>query len=340
MPRMIEWQGDEDFLAIEGYESARQGKERRRLLKLLLNKLLPGRKKKCQLPLVTSLLSVVDHAIYHRQPLWPGRSVKGLRNLRSILDHAIFDTLGEHEPLTTGEKKMLKLYGKMLRKLATLDADRRVGVITTNYDISSDWAVLHAAIPSKQWGRWDVDSAEKVDFGTDWLDPYSGERERQLTRPRVTRFACYKLHGSTNWLRCPVCQRIYINPEATTWFQGLRRDSDDENTCHCSGAKLEPQIVSPSFVRQMDDLNLLNVWNQAQNLLREASHWVFVGYSMPEEDVAIRSMFTRALNFKKTKPTITIIQRSDEALPKYELLFGSDRLQFVTGGFGEFLRAW
>ena len=51
-------------------------------------------------------------------------------------------------------------------------------------------------------------------------------------------------------------------------------ESDVDNQCHCSETRLEAQIVSLSFVREMREPNLIAVWKSALDFLREADHWI------------------------------------------------------------------
>ncbi|MEP6669546.1 MAG: hypothetical protein ABJF10_10360 [Chthoniobacter sp.] len=339
LPRIIEWKDDPDFLELPE-EEAGLSRRRRKTLQAVLNKLLPGRPKdSTTLPLVTTLLSVVDYAIAHRAPIWPGRTIKGLRAAREILDHAIFDALEEYEPFRPAVRKKLSRFATMLRDVQRERKGRQVGLITTNYDMSSDWTVLKAAFEKQNLGSWTTQQVAEIDFGTEWLDGHA-TGWRPIKRPSRPHFHCYKLHGSTNWLRCPICQQIFINVHGGTWFQGFRTERDNANSCFCSETKLDPQIVSPSFVRQMDDLNLLNIWSQAHTLLCHSNHWVIIGYSLPEEDVTIRSLLTRAIHCREGNLRVTVVQNTEKERAKYEALFGKRRLQFISGGLEMFLHSW
>jgi hypothetical protein len=59
------------------------------------------------------------------------------------------------------------------------------------------------------------------------------------------------------------------------------------------------QIVSPSFVRDIRSANLSSVWQSALDWLRLADDWIIIGYSFPDEDLNIRSLFARA-RFSRT----------------------------------------
>ena len=85
-----------------------------------------------------------------------------------------------------------------------------------------------------------------------------------------------------------------------------------------SGLNVETQVI------EYRDGSMLQLWNNALEELRTADHWIIAGYSLPNEDFAIRSLFLRALNGKTTKPKITVIQKGVIDFPKYEQFFGKD----------------
>ena len=158
-------------------------------------------------------------------------------------------------------------------------------MITSNYDLAME----------TQWYHRDDGMTEKMaaelDFGFGWLRPTNGDEE-WFPRPLTPLRRLYKLHGSTNWLRCGLCDWLHVNPEVDIAVFAYQRKRDYRNECHCGHAKLEVQIVSPSFVRETRDPNLIGVWRCALEWLREAEDWVIVGYSFPDEDMNIRALFT------------------------------------------------
>jgi hypothetical protein len=103
---------------------------------------------------------------------------------------------------------------------------------------------------------------------------------------------------------------------------------------------LEVQIVSPSFVREMRAPNLISVWQAALNWLREADDWIIIGYSFPDEDLNIRSLFTRALASRvKPAPYVTAIQigANQQTRTRYEAFFPPGKMTFLAGGLEAFL---
>ncbi len=81
---------------------------------------------------------------------------------------------------------------------------------------------------------------------------------------------------------------------------------------------LKSLLVTPSVVRNIRDPSLLAIWNAALEDLRRADEWIFIGYSLPSEDVAIRSLLLRAFHTRRKKqtPRIKVISHeSDEPAP-------------------------
>lgn len=292
-----------------------------------------------RLPLVTSLLSMLDYSVGSGQALVSGLSSDEIRIARSLLERAIYETIERSEE-STGKNywppRQPNAYTKQLAQW--LDKIRSnpstVGVITSNYDVAIE----------KAWG-FDHDNKKAInalslDFGFNWLWPSNAYPEIVMSRPRQPRRRLYKLHGSTNWLRCGLCDRVYINPEVdiAVWAYDLLPNPN--NTCHCEHARLEVQIVSPSFVREMRAPNLIRVWQSALNWFREADDWLIIGYSFPDEDLNIRSLFTRALASRREKPYVTAIQfgANPQTRMRYEAFFPPSKMTFLNGGLEMFLK--
>ena len=132
--------------------------------------------------------------------------------------------------------------------------------------------------------------------------------------PPSRRLGWYKLHGSFNWLRCDLCGQIYINTSESIVEYSLLVKKSFDTVCHCGRFPLQPMLVSPSFVRDVRDSNLLEIWRHSLEALRIANEWIFVGYSFPEEDYMIRAMLLRAYNGwersgRQKRPKVRIISR-------------------------------
>lgn len=73
----------------------------------------------------------------------------------------------------------------------------------------------------------------------------------------------------------------------------------------------------------------------ALECLRRADEWYLVGYSLPPEDLAVRSLLLHAYAGRQRRPRVTVVQKGTAARPVYELLFPGCR--YIDGGLEAFL---
>lgn len=355
-------------------------------LKTCLNRVLPGLseppadKKQRKgwyksLPLVTDVLSAIDYLLLSANAPHPNLSLPALTQARVLLERAVFELLVRNESPMTFSGDIPDAVRKEWDRTAELDilderrsaenqsaleeavswimdlADKprnHVTLVSTNYDIE---------IEQKIYSRLGYDKVFRcVDFGTPVREP---DRGTVYQRPKAAHLGVHKLHGSFNWLRCEVCDNIYLNPvgaiaylsfflgedaerhkKAHPWLERLEQDG--ANRCHCGFLPLRHIIVAPSFVRNVRDPILLEIWRSAQEALRQADHWIIIGYSLPPEDVAIRSMLLRAYQGRDTPPPrVTVIQKEEKEpeRTRYKLLFPENSYRYVSGGLAGYLAA-
>jgi len=173
-----------------------------------------------------------------------------------------------------------------------------------------------------------------------------------------------KLHGSANWLLCPNCDRLYTGigstefdwkryqfPEAcpscaTVWNRSAHSGSGvvDKNS-----PQLEPFIIAPTFMKAFDNPHINMIWHNAYMDLAEASHVVFIGYSLPEADYHVRTLLRRAVD---PEAQITVVlTHADEpkkyipkylgryfAATRYRLFFGGGRVKVRLDGVEGYFR--
>ncbi len=322
-------------------------KERRlyqRLLKELFINLSPGLARSFDdkkidpdnLPLVTDLLSQAEHLANHNHALADfnfeiKHSLLGdietinerwsLKDVIIILEWAIINIINKKGINT---KTRLRQFIKWLRETNS-SKEAFVSIITSNYDCSVEWNVMEDGEG--------LEAHRLIDYGFNWRDVDDGEI---YLRPVKPLFRFLKLHGSIDWLRCDRCGFIYINPTVDIYDLAFSNDKNYDNTCHCNYWPLSPVLVTPSFSRNVYDTNLAQVWRNTLEQLRTADEWIIVGYSLPGEDLDIRSLFIRALIGRRHRPVIKVIQQSKNAKTKYDQFFGKDNYEFIDGGFDKF----
>lgn len=295
-----------------------------------LGDLLPGERVSRQaVPLVTGVLSLLDHSLLTGQLLVPETTIEHTRAMRQELEWELVATIPDNLPFNECEEARFDIYCGWLSDILKKRTSG-IGVITSNYDMLSDLSAFYVANVKGEIGDWDYEGvARKIDFGFRWCDPY---KNLGYPRPSRSRFALYKLHGSTNWLRCPLCESVFINPDGPIASLAKSAKVWRGNVCNCSDTKLDALIVSPSFVRTMRDPSLFAVWKNALDLLRASDHWVIIGYGFPDEDVGVRALFTRAFGSQNHRRRVSVIQFDDSAKQNYESFFPTSALGYYTGG--------
>jgi hypothetical protein len=317
------------------------------------------------LPYVTDVLSFLDYLASAEQSIKPRLGRESIARLRVVLDRAICEVLSEPCQMTVDgfqrfDSDGARLIGGIFRNRqdalwtrlkkfiedATTSPSDRLTVITTNYDLLLD-SVLREVLNGS------CSSNECLDLGFDYRNVESGkivQRPSNSPSTRAARISLLKLHGSLNYLRCDICDQVYVNPNGDIAYLAFDRAPSPENTCHCGHGPLRHVIVAPSTVRAYRIPQVLSTWAVATEALRTSQEWIFVGYSLPAEDLAIRSMLYRAWHARgqvrsqtvridewryHEKPTITVVQKTDSTRPAYELIFGDHN--YIGGGFEAYL---
>lgn len=293
--------------------------------------LYPGLRKvdiqqeKERVPNITEVLSMVDHCCFYHIPPHPGLSDNSLDDFRLLLNRAIGELmlLYEEKPYTSAETDLLQSF------IAPIRQERRpddgLTFITTNYDLVIDNEIQNEML------------IDRVDYGTAYRSVFDSSLSITPTKPMLK---YYKLHGSLNWLRCSLCGHFYINPYGCIVRQAFKEEIDDQNTCVCSDhLRLKTVLVSPSLVRDIRDSNLLQIWRAALESIRVADKLVFIGYSLPAEDLAIKSIIMRGLNGrKKSHPIdIAVVQYGNAARNNYLNLFETN-ISYYAHGLEEYLQ--
>ncbi|CUS38277.1 conserved hypothetical protein [Candidatus Nitrospira nitrosa] len=325
------------------------------------------------IPPVTDLLSSIDFLLRSTNAPIPKFGLEDLSQGRTLLERAIFELLVRNEEPTRLRMKdmpdrvrtewdtttKLNLLSQRLPESESevqgivdwvmgIARKGRVTLISTNYDIEVEQEIY------KRLGYHQVFS--EVDFGTGVREPVEGKIYHRPTRAHI---GVYKLHGSLNWLRCDLCDTIYVNPVGPIAYLSFLSADDgkqdpaqtlflkalEENgatQCHCGNSPLRAVIVSPSFVRDVRDPILLEIWRNALDVLRRASQWFIVGYSFPPEDVAIRSMFLRAYSGRDEglqDLEIVVVQKEEKEPEKTRYALLLPKHTYRAEGLSNFLKS-
>jgi NAD-dependent SIR2 family protein deacetylase len=279
-------------------------------LEQFLTKLFPGfvDADDNDLPTIVDLLSLFDHSLRYSTAPVRLTPVSQLADLRTLLEVGICEVI---RPKSTKSNPAALNFWTWLKSKNDRQQDS-VALISTNYDTSIEQLL------SQDLGFDRI--AREVDFGVSWRDP---DRAHPYERPVTPWLRFYKLHGSLNWLRCDMCEHMYMNYKWNIYDRVLDNRIMGKNSCHCGHGKLSLMLATPSYVRDVREPNLLSLWQNALELLRTSNEWVFVGYSLPGDDINIRSMLMRAAQGRHDPPGVTVVlpPHCRNVYARYRLLF-------------------
>lgn len=151
-----------------------------------------------------------------------------------------------------------------------------------------------------------------------------------------------KLHGSISWQHCTVCDHLQLylpryahgimkhyygnvfrveKSGGEQWMPSIpdctRCRERDQPVHGDEGPSVLPIIVAPTYNKNIRNNHLRRVWHQAEQVLREANHIYFIGYSLPENDVHVAYMLMRsALQAFPSKLKVTVVIKRGNGSPQ------------------------
>lgn len=301
-----------------------------------------------QLPDLTDVLSALDILLAEQSSIGSAkdskRALKGstLLRARSQIVQAIAQGFRRlHQVRTDQNEESPMVVEDFIRSISGSDV-----LITTNWDILLDCARNRRfGTTEGDYGsdpKLEHDKRSKKQF---WADPVhialkdAGYKKPKYEPKEDDRPKLFKLHGSLNWLYCPRCTLLYIYVENVKAHQGhpsgtVKRKGKTWQ-CECK-AGLDAVLVTPTFVKSYRNRHLLNIWSSAQRALAASDRWVFVGYSLPDDDIHIKTLLLKAKRMRfdagKSVRVAVVTERSKPEIEfRFRRLFGD--CDFMTHGF-------
>lgn len=161
-----------------------------------------------------------------------------------------------------------------------------------------------------------------------------------------------KLHGSMNWLHCKRCQRLFV-----TFFEKIaideyvnkpicricERNFSNEHTSD-GGALLSSQLIMPTFLKDLNNVQLKLIWQNAGIEISEASKIVFMGYSFPMADFELRQLLARNVRHNAKIDVVLLSQDkpltdNDSTSPEYRFksFFGKREINMFYDGVENYI---
>ncbi len=237
-----------------------------------------------------------------------------------------------------------------------LDADPYT-IISLNWDSLLEDDLYWCIKEIRATGKIDIDYL----CYTTPLDKTSPHTPSPAQKPAgILNLKFAKLHGSANWLICPNCNCLFtgVGEERTSWDlyfrlrtcpRCSRHSSKDKDIKDLAFPVLEPFFISPTFVKRFTNPHIQMAWHNAFNDLSESDEVIIMGYSLPEADYHIRTLFRRAI--KKNAHVTVVLAQADGptkyqgrrmevgAESRFRTFFGDGNIEFnFTGVEGYFLK--
>lgn len=295
------------------------------------------------------LMSLIDIAIDRRHAFGANWPIERLQELRPSLELLIFAVI-DHMLMHAGENHQRTL-------LQRLSANgREPNIISLNYDILADNALIEAGLGL---GLHPGGNQPRLpDYGCDVSFP-SGEDAADITRSFGR---LLKLHGSLNWHYCPNCHRLELGVTEDGFTEKIfhrfvaQRDNrknlmlrdkyrvPEHARCATCDSRVRPVLISPSVQKDYRNPHIAEIWYEAEKCLRSATRAVFIGYSLPDDDVQVIYLLKKALHrlSRENPAAITIVEYDPAndrdrhpAWQRFRALFG-DRIGWHGGG----LQGW
>ncbi|MFR9546551.1 MAG: hypothetical protein SNJ29_13385 [Rikenellaceae bacterium] len=230
-------------------------------------------------------------------------SLKDLVDLRAKLHTLLALSIQFGVDKEDSNKKYINDFAKYINDICVEKADGKfyndkVSIITTNWDILLDNSLNDAIQDTLR------SNSEMPLSVVDYCCYMSSLQKDPKIKPGLLALGkggynikYLKLHGSMNWLHCPLCQRLYVK-----FYEKTMMYADKYYCSHCrenfrldrsSSISLKGNLMLPTFIKDLSNVQMQLIWQNAGIELSEASKIVFLGYSLPAADFEIKQLLSR-----------------------------------------------
>ena len=283
-------------------------------------------RRKSDYPSLPTLLSLIDLALDRKQPFGAKWDADRLTLVRAAFEYAIYALIDDRL-----RKNPTNVHFDLFSRF---DANPPI-VITTNYDIIADNAMMAVARQKPSPAGAGPDTALRFpDYGCDISTARYRDRPKWGT--------LLKIHGSLNWLYCPNCHAMEVGiADSERWMANEAWDiniksvdqqyTSDRICCEDCETRLAPLLIAPTHRKDYRNPHVGQIWFKAERALRAAKNVVFIGYSLPDDDVEVMYLLKRGLSRPNgEKVNVTVIEKDEQGRAqtdhdvgrRYRALFG------------------
>ncbi len=290
-----------------------------------------------QLPLLLSLLDTAIDREHGFGGKWP---VEKLRIIRKEAEYAVFKSIAD--ALRRGRSTGADLHERLFEWIWQRTGQQPV-VISLNYDLLADQALI-----AMEGGGF-PDYVCEID-----TDGYTEAR-------RWGRLL--KIHGSMNWVYCGACDRLEIGIDkhgethkiALSLAAQVVQNSHDlqeyyqdrKARCPRCHGPFRPVMITPTHLKDYRNPHIAALWYRAERELQECTRVIFIGYSLPWDDVDVIYLLKRGLlRSSGRSPQVTVVEHAKRRVPieehesgqRYRAVFGR-KIDWQPIGFQKWLDA-
>jgi len=250
-----------------------------------------------------------------------------LRNkINKLVMLAVRETIMEADKDKTSIKKFAKYLTNQARLRLKDEKNDSVSVITTNWDIILDNEVYAAIKISNDKKNSNVLGVVDYCCYISSLDESDETIKPGLYAIGKGGFnvKILKLHGSLNWMQCSKCQRLYVKlyKRFTGGYifnkkycrhceQNFKNKNDNTNL-------LSTNLITPTFLKNLNNIQNKLIWQNAGVELSEASRVVFLGYSLPAADFEFKQLMSKMLR-SDAKIEVYLVANDNPELVREEI---------------------
>ncbi|MFM5616776.1 hypothetical protein ACET7O_12595 [Aeromonas veronii] len=284
-----------------------------------------------------------------------GIGLDQIMEIRQAVFYVVGKTIQVLLDETQSSKQYIDDFAKYLVQKSSIRANNNyrqkdpVSVISTNWDILLDNSVYKAIA-----GNNDYDAV------VDYCCYISSKDEKDISvKPGLEKLGeggfnvkLLKVHGSLNWLQCPRCARLYArfsNKEAVHSFttNSSCRHCDKNFSEEAGKHVLTPNLIMPTFIKDLSNPQYRIIWQNAGIELSEASKIVFIGYSLPSADFEMRQLLSRMTRKDAIIEVVDYCKNDDSHLQQearnnlekhWRKFFGNRKIQFHFDGAKNYLQ--
>jgi len=166
-----------------------------------------------------------------------------------------------------------------------------------------------------------------------------------------------KLHGAVNWVVCRKCQRMYYSFKSYISLNSFMSTNFPVcSKCHVrypfdkkSITRVQADLITPTMIKDLNNVVLRNIWENAALDLSEADKLIFIGYSLPQADFEFRYLMKK---FIPSNISIEVVLGENDNpelikeydwvknyLPeaRYRAFFGNEEITFHYDGIQGFV---